>query len=223
MKKLILAAIALSSAFSGISVFAQATVIFNNRVSGTLITHVYSGPSAIQGNGPGDTPAGTNTWGGSYTLIGTTGGMTASTTFAQLLGAPGFNQPESALLPGLGVTTFRTGAAAGNIAGTTATFANILPNASAATLEMVAWDNSSGLYPTWGSASVAWKNGLIGAGESGRWNQDNLGGTQPAPNLLNSTDPSQHLQSFSLVVPEPATAALAGLGAAALLVFRRRK
>ncbi len=220
MKKLILAAVATTCA---LSVFAQGTVVFNNRVAGTVVSHVYAGPAAFQGNGPGDTPAGTNTWGAGYVLIGTTGGLTASTTFAQLLAAPGFGAAESSLVPALGVTTFRTGGGAGNVAGITATLGNVAPNASAATLEMVAWDNSSGLYPTWAQASVAWKNGLIAAGESGTWNQDAIGGTQPAPNLINSTDPTQHVQSFSLVVPEPTTAVLAGLGAAAMLIFRRRK
>jgi hypothetical protein len=220
MKKLILAAIVTSF---GINVFAQATVVFNNRISGTLITHVYIGPRGeIQGNGPGDTPAGTTSYAG-YTLIGTAGTPAGSNYLAQLLGAPGFGQPESSLLPALGVASFRSGGGAGNIAGITATFNNIPPNAPAATLEMVAWDNSSGLYPTWAQASVGWFQGVIFAGRSGVWNQDNLGGTSPAPNMINSTDPSQHLQSFGFGAPEPATAALAGLGAAALLVFRRRK
>jgi hypothetical protein len=220
MKKLILAAVATTCAMG---VFAQGTIVFNNRVTGTIVTHVYGGPSALQGNGAGDTPVGSTTWGAGYTLIGTTGGLTASTTFAQLLGASGFNAAESSLLPAAGVTTFRTGAAAGQIAGITATFNNIAANATAATVEMVAWDNASGLYPTWAQASVAWAAGLIAAGRSAPWNQDNLGGTLPAPNMINSTDPSQHVSSFSLVVPEPTTAALAGLGAAAMMIFRRRK
>ncbi len=224
MKKLILTAIAISSISAGINVFAQATVHFDNNVGVTLRTHVYSGPGPLQGNGSSDTPPGTTVWGTGYKLIGTTGGLAANTTFAQRLGAPGYNQPESGLLPGQGITSFRTGANAGQVAPTIETFNNIAPNAAAATLEMVAWDNSSGLYPTWTQASVAWVAGLIMAGESGRWNQDALGGTQPAPNLINSTDPSQHLQSFSVYfIPEPTTAALVALGAAAMLIFRRRK
>jgi hypothetical protein len=102
---------------------------------------------------------------------------------------------------------------------------NILPDAPQATLEMVAWDNSSGLYPTWSQASVAWLNDLIAAGTSGTWNQDKIGGAVNVPPfMINSTDPTQRVRSFSIhLIPEPTTAALAGLGATALLILRRRK
>jgi len=227
MKKLILAAITTACATSA---FAQATIVFNNRVTGTILTHVY-GPNAANpylsrvGNGPTDTPAGVTDWAG-FTLIGTTGGLQSGGIFASLLGAPGFGVAESTLIPasGGGVTTFRTGSASGQITPTTATFNNIPPNAPQATLEMVAWDNSSGLYATWTAASVAWKNGIIAAGTSGTWNQDYLGGTLPAPNLINTTDPSQSVRSFNLYfVPEPTSAALLALGGAAMLILRRRK
>jgi hypothetical protein len=133
--------------------------------------------------------------------------------------------PESSLVAasGGGITTFRTGAAAGNIVGTTATFGNIAPDASQATMEMVAWDNSSGLYPSWTQASVAWNAGLIAAGRSGTWNTS-VGGNLPAPNMINPADPTQFVHSFNLsIIPEPTSAALMGLGAAAMLIFRRRK
>jgi PEP-CTERM motif len=224
MKKLILAAL---STLCAASVLAQGIVIFNNRVTGTIETHVYVGGSTqIQGNGATDTPVGSLPWGSGYTLIGTVGGLSASTTFASLLGAPGFNAPESSLLPasGGGVTTFRTGVASGQIAGTTATFNNILPDSAQATLEMVAWDNSSGLYPTWAQASVAWRAGLIKAGMSGTWNSP-VGSNLSAPNLINPTDPTQSVRSFNIFspAPEPTTLALASLGAAALLISRHRK
>src|SRR5262249_39800334 len=141
--------------------------------------------------------------------------------------APGYNIPESGLLPGSPATSFRTGSGAGFVVGKTVTFMNIPPEAPEATIEMVAWDNASGLYPTWSQASVAWLNGLIAAGTSGTWNQDKIGSNvdfPPPPHMINSTDPTQHLQSFNLYfVPEPTTAALAGLGATALLILRRRK
>jgi hypothetical protein len=70
--------------------------------------------------------------------------------FAQLLGAPGSNAPESNLLPAINPPmTFRTGAAAGEVGPFIATFNNIAPDAPFGSFEMVAWDNSTGLYPTW--------------------------------------------------------------------------
>ena len=88
---------------------------------------------------------------------------------------------------------------------------------------MVVWDNSSGFIRP-GRRSAAWYAGLIAAGASGTWNQDHIGGTLPAPYMINSADPSQHVQSFNLHfgIPEPTTLALAGLGAAALVMCRNR-
>jgi hypothetical protein len=221
MKKLILTACAVTCAAS---VFAQGTVNFNNRVVGSVVTHIYA-PNPLNvnqgtiGNGSSDTSSGSTSWAG-YTVIGaagTSGQYGGATTFAQLLAAPGSNQAEGSLVPATPTTTFRTGAGGGFVAGVGATLGNVLPDAAVATLELVAWDNS-GLYPTWTQARLAWVNGTIAAGTSGELNVANIGGTfNTPPNLVG-------LQSFNLYfVPEPSTFALAGLGAAALLIFRRRK
>src|SRR5215472_6749594 len=84
----------------------QGTIEFNNRVFGTLITHVYlGGDHQIVGNGSNDysdtnmTP-GTVNWSGYTGLLGTN-------YMTQLLAAPGMNQPETTLLPSLNVGTFR--------------------------------------------------------------------------------------------------------------------
>jgi len=208
MKKLTLVACALACAASA---FAQGTVQFNNRVTGSLITYVYlGGNSQIRGNSATDTPTGNRDWTG-YTKIAGSGFVAA------LLAANGSGQAESALQQAAPTTTFRTGGAAGNVASTTATLVGVPANASVATIEMVAWDNSSGLYSTWAQAFNAWQSGLIAAGTSGTFDVSNIGGTQPAPVLAG-------LQSFNIyTVPEPATMALVGLGAAAMLIFRRRK
>jgi hypothetical protein len=221
MKKLILAAITMTTA---VSVFAQGTVVFNNRVAGTGTTHVYSGPAYLSGNGAADVPAGGISYAG-FTLIGTVGGMTASTTFATLIGAPGSGAAESSMLASATPpTTFRTGAAAGNVVATTDTFANIAADAASATFEMVVWDNTSGLYPTWTQASVAIANKLIVGGASAPFVLSAIGGNLNTPPNVVSSTPGQGLQSFGLApIPEPTTVALAGLGAAALLIFRRRK
>lgn len=207
MKKILLT---LAIAGLSASVFAQGTVVFNNRVLGTLVTFVYEGGnSQVRGNGPSDTPVGGFDWTG-YTRIAGTGYS------AQLFAAPGADALESALIAGP-ITGFRTGTAAGNVVGTTATLTGIAENALVATLMMVAWDNKGGLYPTWTEAKVAWQHGLIAAGTSGTFNVNGIGGTQPAPFLTG-------LQSFNIyTIPEPSTFALAGLGAAALMIFRRRK
>src|SRR5258707_234813 len=102
--------------------FAQGTIVFNNRVPGTIVTHVYaplpSDPTFHQiGNGSADTPIGAQDW-TAFSLIGSsgTGGQYgAATTFTQLLGVNRYNQAESSLQPGLPTTTFRTGASAGNV------------------------------------------------------------------------------------------------------------
>jgi len=221
MKKLILAAIALSTAAG---VFAQGTVAFENRsTAGT--SHIYAplagstGFSQI-GNGSNDNPSGTTSWAG-FVGIGA-GGLTGqyggTTTLTQLLAANGAGQSESSLIPAGSITTFRTGAAAaGFIALTTSTLQNVPPDSAAATLEIVAWDDSSGLYSTWTLASAAWTSGLIAAGKSGSFTVNGIGGSV-------NTAPVFASPSFNLYfVPEPSTFALAGLGAAALLIFRRRK
>jgi uncharacterized membrane protein YfcA len=120
------------------------------------------------------------------------------------------------------ITTFKTGGGGGLINGVTETFSNIQPDySSGVTAEMVAWDDSSGLYSTWALADAAWKAGLIAAGESGRFNiTAAVGGTGTPPGMPTGGV----VQSFNLYfVPEPTSFALAGLGAAAMMIFRRRK
>jgi hypothetical protein len=234
MKKLILAAFALTAA---VSVFAQGQIVLNNRISGVTVNqtgHIW-GPSAtapglsLIGLGSNDNPVGTTDFAGSGMAMigasGATGKFGYRTTFAQLIGALGQNQPESSLTPLLGVTTFRTGTSLGGVAALNVT----LPGTSAldapwATVEMVAWDNSSGLYPTWAQAEPAWKLGQIAAGRSGLINVANLSGSANGAPLLTSGGSVISGFSFNLYnIPEPSSFALAGLGAAALLIFRRRK
>jgi len=210
-----------------LSAAGQGTVAFNNRVAGTVVTHVYNSTGLInyqvRGLGAADIPSGnlqTN-------MLGPL--LQGSSYWASLLGALGADQPESSLVAGnLGVpvagsggnaTTFRTGAAAGFIAGSTAAFNNIPIDSLWGTFEMVVWDNSSGLYSTWALASRAWDSGLIAAGTSGTLNISNIGGL-PGP------DPTlSGLQSFNIFVqaPEPAAFTLTVMGFTSLLVQSRKR
>lgn len=199
MKKLILAACALTCAAS---VFAQGTVVFNNRITGTLVTHVYAGAAALSGNGANDTPAGAQDWSGYTPLSG-------ANWSAQLFsGAAGTTDPNT-LVGALPITTFRTGAAAGFVSGTTATLANVAADAASAVLQLRVWDNTTGA--DYATATIK--------GASPLFTVNAIGGTlNPAPALTGLT-------SFSVaatVVPEPSSFALVGLGAAALLIFRRK-
>lgn len=184
MKKLVLTALAVSCAAS---VFAQGTVIFNNRLTGSLITFVYDGSAKTQlrGNGTGETPGGSFDWTG-FTKISGAGYS------AQLLAAPGADAALSALVASPFVTTFRTGGAAGNVAPTTAVLGNVAPDAPVATLMMVAWENKGGLYATWADAELAWQNGLIKAGTSGTFNVSAIGGGVNGAPVLTG------LQSFNI-------------------------
>jgi hypothetical protein len=79
---------------------------------------------------------------------------------------------------------------------------NVPPNAPVATIQMVAWDNSSGNYPTWVDALPAWGSGLIAAGKSPPVNVTDLGGEvypdNPPAVLIG-------LQSFNLFFGTPPT------------------
>jgi hypothetical protein len=220
----LLALLALGLAVPSPDATAQGTIRFGIRLSstqGNQTVHVW-GPSpttptlSLVGLGSNDTPvSGTTPFAeNGMTLIGangTGGAYGAATTYAQLLGAPGANQPESALVP-LGIpTTFRTGAGAG----TWTTFAETLPGfpeGSTGTFEVVAWDARQ--YTTWPQASAAWQAGSIAAGKGGVFNVSALGGSMTVPPSLNQ---QALLASFNLyfdgrlpsVVTLPATDVIA--------------
>lgn len=200
MRRMLLGTVTVLAALNG---FAQGTVFFSNRTS--------AGTNHISGFD----------WGSGMVLIGangTSGLFGAATTFAQILAAPGPDQPEASLVPMGQTTTFRSGSAAGFLAPITATLEGIAPDAPAATLQVVAWDNSSGLYPTWTEAYPAWLSGVAGAwGKSGTFTVYSIGGYVNPPTLL-------PIPSFIVyATPEPSTVALVGLGIAALTTVRRRK
>jgi hypothetical protein len=199
----------------------QGVVVFNNRITGGagvgITTHIW-GPSttypalALIGLGSNDNPSGTTAFGtaSSMSLIGAGGSggqLGYATTFAQLIGAVGANQPESALVPVGQTTTFRSGVMLGNVAVIYDTLSAVPPytttipeDAEAATFEIVAWDNSSGLYSTWVQASAAWQQGLIVAGHSAPFTVTAIGDpiNITPPNLNNNQGSANGLMSFNL-------------------------
>jgi len=219
MKKLILTACAVACVTS---VFAQGTVVFNNKITGTITTHVYLGGNSQRvGNGSTDSPAGAADWTGYVSLTG-------SSYWTALLAANGANVSESSLSFGVNptITTFKSGGNAGAVVGVTATLGNVLPDAANATLEMFVWDRTASGITDPAAAWTAWNHGLGGvswaAGASGTFNVSAIGGVNNLPPTMPGGPGG--LQSFNIyTVPEPATMALAGLGAAAMLIFRRRK
>ena len=136
--------VSFAAVLSTVSVLAQGTVIFNNRLSGTIVAHVYAynvgNPGSQVGNGPDDFPPGTTDWSG-YQLVSGTGFT------AQIWAANGANQPESSLLAASPTTTFRTGAAAGFFVAATATLVGVPPDAPVATLMVRVWDNQGAQLP----------------------------------------------------------------------------
>jgi hypothetical protein len=192
---------------------AQGTISFNTRIAGAPVNqtaHIWapstSNPGlSLIGLGSNDTPSGTTLFGSAtaMSLIGASGSggqYGYRTTFAQLIGAVGQNVPESALVPLAGVTTFRSGTSLGCVAATISTFTNNPASVDApwATVEIVAWDNSSSLYPTWTQASPAWQSGLISAGHSAPFNVANIGGTANGNPVLTSA--GQPISGFSFTL-----------------------
>lgn len=82
------------------------------------------------------------------------------------------------------------------------------------TVQVRAWNTASGSFATWAAA----KSGGGSIGES-VLAQITLGGPPGTPPYITQLNG----KTFSLSVPEPSTLALAGLGLAGMLVFRRRR
>jgi hypothetical protein len=219
MKKLlVLSALACTAA----SVMAQGYVTFQNLDTGAGIRS----PIYLTTVG-GATPSGTDTSLRAAILGGVTGTAPAFIVGSRTNGSGTVSQQGSLSLlvsPNSGNTwtTFRTGTAAGFV-GVGSDSARIVPGVDflgTAEVQVVAWN---GGYNTWAQAYAAWAAGTPGV---------MIGASNPLTVTLpaSATDPNLAkligLESFAMVlntVPEPSTFALAGLGAAAMMIFRRRK
>jgi hypothetical protein len=204
MKKSILTLVALGAT---LSVMGQGFVNYSTRVVGVVVGHVY-GVSASEttqktGNTAGETPTGVQTYAGAL--------LTGSGFSAQLFAANGAGQAEGSLVavPG-SLASFRSGSTAGTIAVSVLSVPNV-PIHGTGTFQLRAWDNAGGTIASWDNAIVR--------GASGLFDVANLG-----DGVLDFPADMSGFRSFNIyAVPEPSTLLLAGLGAASLLIFRRRK
>jgi hypothetical protein len=194
-----------------LSAFGQGQVNFNNRV--LTVTPNVSAPVYIDVVGSGGLAS------SNFVRAALLGGSTAGTPASVVGGV--YNAGNLSLLvsPSTPATwaTFRTGTLAGFVAvGTDSARNSGLAYGSTGLFQMVAWEGTAN---TWAEAFVAWQSGQIRAGFS---NPVILPVTLSAVDLNVPT--LQGINPFAIIpIPEPSTFALAGLGAAALLIFRRRK
>jgi len=204
MKKSILTLVALSATFS---VMGQGYINFSTRVSGVVVGHVYGADPAnqrITGNTASETPAGSTVYPGAL-LAGT--GFYAQ-LFVDLGG--GFTPVAGTL------TTFRTGATLGGTPMPVVTAVQGVPIHATGTFQVRAWSNGGTASMNTYDAAV---NAGLPAGNSDAFQVANLG-----DGVLEFPADMVNFRSFNLtIVPEPSTFVLAGLGAAALVIFRRRK
>lgn len=125
--------------------------------------------------------------------------------------------PLATIYPGLGGTVF-TGLGAGQFAQDPAVTYNtgVTPgNLAWVQLQMWTWDTPGAS----GATTYAAATGLSDYRGTVLFQNPTSGGTPPAPDQLLSGMPALILNP----VPEPTTIALAGLGLASLLIFRRRQ
>jgi hypothetical protein len=189
-----------------ISVFAQGTVLFNNR-------NTALGLDAKVGYYNLDAP-----WNPFYDPALPAFFLLEGTNWtAQLWAANGSNPFESALAPASPTTTFRTGSGAGYVIPVTATLVGVLKDAASATIQMRVWNNRNGIVITWEQALA---DPTIPRAASAAFTVSSIGGD------FNTPPPLLGLQAFNVApIPEPSVLALmiSGIGALFLANGRRKQ
>jgi len=215
----------LAGLLSAVGAFAQGSIQFNDRVTGTstaaVVAPIYgvdpANPTAVkQGNpssaGTAPIPVGTQVYGGAP-LVGT--GFTAS-IWARVAGTQ--NAYVQAATTPFRVTTSAALVGFWTVPGLAVVLQNV-PSDAASRAEIIirAWDNKGGTITSWIQATDPASQDAFG--ESLPFTvSDQLGGGVVLPPTLAG------LQSFQLhTVPEPSVIALGALGAGCLLLLRRRK
>ncbi len=197
--------------FSTLTALAQGCVNFSTRVTGSIVAHVYGyvpGEGPKSGNTASETPAGAQTYAGAF--------LTGSGFSADLWAANGAGQAEGALVlvPG-SLTSFRTGATLGGTPASRVLQIPGVPTLGTGTFQIRAWDNAGGTLTSYAQAVLAGSP----AGKSVLFDVFNLDTC-----MMGLPSDFVNLRSFNLVlIPEPGSVALLGLGALGLWLFRRKK
>ncbi|MEK7781755.1 MAG: PEP-CTERM sorting domain-containing protein [Verrucomicrobiota bacterium] len=210
MKKILLAS---SLMLAALTSFASGSIIAGTSQPGTRFPIYAPEPShpyvQIHGNSAIGQPSGTTVYGGS---------LLSGTRYVMEFWAGPESATDFSGLTLIHSTTFRSAPATpealpnGLVYGEQKFVLDVLPG-ERAQLAMRAWDTESG--PDFDSALVRGQGNLFLSAP--------LGGN-PATGGIPLISPNWVGESFSLaVIPEPSSLALAGLGAATLLIFRRRK
>ena len=213
MKKTLLTILA-GTAFA-VSAMAQGSLNFDNLVIPSADKPIY-GPDpgnptvAKSGQSTTGTPIGTNTYAGAL--------LSGSRYIAELYFGP-LGTTDANVLQMVTSSTFTSASGAGYWTEVDNVVLNGFQAGDKATLQIRVWDNQSG--STFANATTR--------GSSALFTSPTLGGTDSDGNPVIPGDTARigAFTSFQLTgpatVPEPSSFALAGLGAAALLIFRRRK
>ena len=187
---------------------AQGMIWFSTRISYTVVGHVYGPGDTTQktGNTSSETPAGTQTYAGTP--------LSGSGFSAQLFGgALGTTEGDLAAIGS--PSSFRTGAILGGTPAPQLLSVPGVPAGSSGTFQVKAWDNAGGTINSWDLALIRGKSDLFTVFDLG-------------DGVLDFPANLDNFRSFNLVrnpilVPEPGSLTLFGLGGLGWWLARRRK
>jgi len=218
MKRILLAALVTAVAVDG---FAQGAIDVGNNFGATVFRARVYAPDTnnaqliVTGqSGSPNFPTGSTVYTGAP-LSGT------GFTFGFFASSSGITVDANSLVQ-VGVLGFGTAGTAGFVTTTTMNVQGVTAG-NPTTFQIRVWDNKGGTLTSWTQASAAWAAGTTQAGMSQLINSGPLGGVGTGGPVSNPLSTGWSSFNIYTTVPEPGTFVLAGLGAAGLLIFRRRK